>query len=169
MKLKYALLGVLAVLAIPLIAHAQSYVGNGGAVGNGSTDPCVVYPKQSVYMPVQAATANLVPGVAGKQIYVCSVSTTWIGGSTTGATPSLQLLYGQLWSATPCGTATATTPVQVGWFGGSGTTTTYGANGGTLIQIPISASSPVTGLCGWSNTGAAPFAGGVVTYVQIQP
>jgi hypothetical protein len=143
---------------MPAIALAQ--------VG-GSFDPCAVYPKNAVTVPLATATGAIAAGVAGKTIYVCSVTTTGIGasGATTAATPGLELWYGTATTATatPCGTNSPFAIATLGWFGGQGTITTTGANGGTLMVVPAGAQ-----LCGQYIGLGTVIQSAIVTYVQIK-
>jgi hypothetical protein len=130
-------------------------------------DPCAIYPKNSAIITGSqgTATAALVAGVSGKAIYVCSVSVTETYLGTSVPSPQLILWYGTATTATatPCGTNSPFTNTQIGYFGGSGTTNAYGANGGTLSVVPAGAQ-----LCGQAVNANGVFQSAIVTYVQIK-
>jgi hypothetical protein len=96
-----------------------------------------------------ATTTSVVPVVAGKAVYVCSILVQIVSGTT----PTLQFEYGT--------GATCTSPtVLTGAFSGVGV---YGIEGtvGTLFRAPAS-----NGLCIVSG-GTTPVLAGFVSYAQF--
>src|SRR5882762_7605380 len=81
-----------------------------------ASDPCSIYPKQTVKIGTGVPTQALVAGVANKAIYVCQVTVS----QYSGATPGLTLSYGEAVAATPC--ATATPGATLGTVGANATT-----------------------------------------------
>lgn len=153
--MKNYVLRIAATAAIVLVT-----VGFAAAQYIQSEDPCAIYPHQAVNIPIQTATAKLVAGALGKQIYVCRVTV----AQFAGATPGVTLSYGEVVAATPC--ATLTPGGVLLQFGANATTNSIGGAGQTTLlgPVPAAASTPVVDLCSLVNT--ATVTSGVIDYVQ---
>ena len=145
--------------------------GVGFVWAQSAMDPCAIYPKQSIYLaaPGASATFTAIPGVLGKQIYICSVEVAQPFNSN-GATPARTLSYGVQGAGTPCATSSpygsvvpALGKAQLGIYGANGGAM-YGP-GNTMIDgpVPAAAASPGIDVCyqGWNVTGAT------LTYVIV--
>jgi hypothetical protein len=134
-------------------------------------DPCAIYPKRSKFLaaPGASATFTAIPGVLGKQIYICSVEVAQPFNSN-GATPALTLSYGVQVAGTPCATSSpygsvvpALGQAQLGIYGANGGAM-YGP-GNTMVDgpVPAAAASPGIDVCyqGYNVLGAT------ITYVIV--
>ena len=154
---------------IPVVGLAAmlGYVGYVLAQTALLSDPCGIYPHQSVLIPQGTPTSRLVPGLSGQQIYVCRVvyaQAPAAGGSP--AAPGLTLSYGEQVAATPC--ATATPGATLGVLGGTGTVVAGGNGDHTLFgPVPQGSSTPLADLC--ALTATATTQSGSLEYVQIRP
>lgn len=133
-------------------------------------DPCAIYPKQSARIGQGTATQVLISGVAGKQIYICSIEVAQNQATTgAGATPALTLSYGVQVASTPCATGS-----PYAGAAGIGTLGVYGASGQTFIggnymvagPVPAAAASPMVDVCGLVGAGNG-IISGTVTYVSV--
>lgn len=142
-----------------MLLGVVGYIGWVYAQVATQSDPCAVYPHQTINLPAPAATGTVkaVAGVLNKQIYVCAVHVQQVAGST----PGLTLAYGQVAAATPCATAGAT----LGTYGSVAAGSTVNVGGTTTVAIaPAASGTPVTDLC--TNSNPANFVSGSLEYVQ---
>lgn len=124
-------------------------------------DPCAIYPKQTVYFaPVGSATASIIVGVTGKQIYICQIQVAQAGVGTVAGTPALTLSYG-VQSSTPCATSTPYAGT-LGLWGASKGSAVYGS-GNYTIAGPVPAASPGIDVCA-SGFGVQ---SATISYVQV--
>lgn len=95
---------VLALLLVPVLAHAQ-------ALQNQALDPCALYPHQFAVVSgaVASPTIQLIAGAANKQTFVCGYHFSLAGSGTT----SLTLSIGSKAAATPCASTTAPNGITV--------------------------------------------------------
>lgn len=142
---------------------------------SNSGDVCATYPHQYAQIAAATPTQGLVPGVVGKQIYVCAVH--W--DQVVGATPGLTLSFGDPSnngaSPTPCATASPNSGLVISGNTGIGTLAVMGSGlgipnhygtGSYTILGPIAAgtATPAAELCGLVTTTS--FGTGTIEYVQ---
>ena len=139
---------------------------------SANMDPCAIYPKQSIGLaaPGASATFTAIPGVLGKQIYICSVEVAQPYNSN-GATPSLTLSYGVQVAGTPCATSSPYGSVipalgqgRIGIYGTNGGAQMFGPGNTTVYgPVPAAAASPGIDVCyqGYNVLGAT------ITYVIV--
>ncbi len=120
--------------------------------GSKITNPCI-WPEAPITSITGATTGTvkveLVPLVAGKKIYVCSLTVIGVSGS---ATPTFSLVEG---TGTACGTSTGT-KVQSFGVGTSMWNFTH----------PVTAGTSGYALC-YLQTGTSPVANYQINYVQM--
>lgn len=154
MKMKFALLSLLALALVPFAVHAQSGPQLSAIIYNSNANPCQsgsVVKSSAVVNISSATTTALVTSVSGKITFVCGFYSTVVGTS-----PTLVFKTGTQVSA-----ACDTSPVAItGTFAPTSGSVLNMSHGATLFQ-----SASGGQICATTG-GTGPSVQGVIVFVQ---